>query len=76
MLGALPRAAPPTMHPASPRASEPHTPLTQATPLGQVEKAEAAREWTWNNPALLHEEFISVNERHRRESQTNPIAVF
>jgi len=44
------------------------------------EKAEAAgatqREWTWNNPALLHEEFISVNERHRRESQTNPIAVF
>ena len=34
------------------------------------------REWTWNNPALLHEEFISVNERHRRESQTNPIAVF
>jgi len=45
-------------------------------PLDQVEKAEAAREWTWNNPALLHEEFISVNERHRRESQTNPIAVF
>ena len=44
------------------------------------EKKEAAgasnREWTWNNPALLHEEFISVNERHRRESQTNPIAVF
>jgi len=46
------------------------------SPLDQVEKAEAAREWTWNNPALLHEEFISVNERHRRESQTNPIAVF
>ena len=49
---------------------------TLPTPLDQVEKAEAAREWTWNNPALLHEEFISVNERHRRESQTNPIAVF
>jgi len=44
--------------------------------MREVEKAEAAREWTWNNPALLHEEFISVNERHRRESQTNPIAVF
>jgi len=44
--------------------------------MKEVEKAEAAREWTWNNPALLHEEFISVNERHRRESQTNPIAVF
>jgi hypothetical protein len=44
--------------------------------MKEVEKAEAAREWSWNNPALLHEEFISVNERHRRESQTNPIAVF
>jgi len=44
--------------------------------MREVERAEAAREWTWNNPALLHEEFISVNERHRRESQTNPIAVF
>lgn len=44
--------------------------------MREVEKAEAAREWTWNNPALLHEEFISVNERHRRESQTNPVAVF
>jgi len=44
--------------------------------MREIEKAESAREWTWNNPALLHEEFISVNERHRRESQTNPIAVF
>jgi len=43
----------------------------------KAEKADSTqREWTWNNPALLHEEFISVNERHRRESQTNPIAVF
>ena len=76
MLGALPRAAPPTMHLPRLRPPSPPPLLTQATPLGQVEKAEAAREWTWNNPALLHEEFISVNERHRRESQTNPIAVF
>tara|TARA_B100000768_G_C11024020_1_gene267296 strand:- start:358 stop:558 length:201 start_codon:yes stop_codon:yes gene_type:complete len=66
------------MHPASPDTPEATqtTPLTPSPPLDQVEKAEAAREWTWNNPALLHEEFISVNERHRRESQTNPIAVF
>ena len=33
--------------------------------------------WTWNNPMLLQEEFISMNERHRRESSTttNPIVV-
>ena len=74
----LPRVVTPHMHPASPDTPEPHkpNPLTPPHPLCQVEKAEAAREWTWNNPALLHEEFISVNERHRRESQTNPIAVF
>jgi len=42
-------------------------------PAREGESAEvpgpSQRDWSWYNPLLLQEEFISMNERHRRDSQ-------
>ena len=39
---------------------------------------DPTRDWSWNNPMLLQEEFILMNDLHRRESAqpTNPVAAF
>jgi len=65
--------------PSTARSNVPEFPRTFIDErINQPEKRDMTRDWTWNNPLLLQEEFILMNDLHRRESAqpSAPISAF
>ena len=63
--------------PAVTEGAEDWRPMRGESEPTQDKTPQPRTDWSWYDPLLLQEEFISMNEHHRRESQWwTTIAVF